>query len=160
MSLGTGYRSRRPTYFQPLYCSITEAGWDSFHHYPMPDRLLRQRLVCLFCMIQFRDEDLEITHLKGSGPGGQNRNKRMTAVRIKHLPTGIVVTASERRSQEQNKEMALERLRSKLEALFHKPKARIKTKVTRTAQRERLVSKKIRSKKKESRRLSREEFES
>lgn len=107
-----------------------------------------------------KEEDLEITHLKGSGPGGQNRNKRMTAVRVKHLPTGIVVTASERRSQEQNKEMALSRLRNKLEALFHKPKARIKTKATQSAHRERLVSKKIRSKRKESRRLSRDDFES
>lgn len=111
-------------------------------------------------MIEIKDSDLEITHLKGSGPGGQNRNKRMTGVRVKHLPTGIVVTATERRSQEQNREAALSRLRNKLEALFRKPKVRVKTKMTRSAHEVRLSSKKIKSKKKESRRLSREPDES
>ncbi len=111
-------------------------------------------------MIEIKDEDIEVTHLKGSGPGGQNRNKRMSGVRIKHLPTGIVVTATERRSQEQNRSAALERLSNKLENLFHKPKARVKTKVTRSAKKRRLASKKIASKKKETRRVSREDFES
>jgi protein subunit release factor A len=111
-------------------------------------------------MIDIKDEDIEITHIKGGGPGGQNRNKRMSGIRIKHLPTGIVAVATERRSQEQNRTAAMERLANKLEELFHKPKARVKTKVTRTAKRERLTSKKITSKKKESRRVGRGDFES
>lgn len=111
-------------------------------------------------MIEIRDEDIEITHIKGSGPGGQNRNKRMSGVRIKHIPTGIVVVATERRSQEQNRSAAMERLANKLEELFHKPKVRIKTKATRKAKGERLNTKKIVSKKKESRRAGRADFES
>ena len=111
-------------------------------------------------MIIIRDEDLEITHVKGSGPGGQNRNKRMSGVRVKHLPTGLVVTATERRSQEQNRVAALERLTSKLELLFHKPQVRVATKKTRGSVNKRLATKKIGAKKKETRRLTRADIES
>ncbi|KAI7737106.1 hypothetical protein M8C21_013314 [Ambrosia artemisiifolia] len=51
---------------------------------------------------------------KASGPGGQHRNKRESAVRIKHIPTGIVAQASEDRSQHKNRASALARLRSLL----------------------------------------------
>ncbi|HEY3245630.1 MAG TPA: peptide chain release factor-like protein [Phycisphaerae bacterium] len=48
------------------------------------------------------------------GPGGQHRNKTESAVRLRHRPTGVVVTASERRSQHQNRANAVERLREAL----------------------------------------------
>ena len=56
----------------------------------------------------------EVTFGRGSGPGGQHRNKVETAVRIVHVPTGIEVTATERRSQAQNRHVADHRLRVKL----------------------------------------------
>ncbi len=58
--------------------------------------------------------DLKIEFARSSGPGGQNVNKRETAVRIVHMPTGIAVHASGERSQEQNKEQALSILRAKI----------------------------------------------
>jgi peptide chain release factor 1 len=64
--------------------------------------------------IEINPNDLEIDYYKASGPGGQYVNKRMTAVRIKHLPTGIVVTCQTERSLQQNKESALEILKAKL----------------------------------------------
>src|SRR3972149_3543902 len=59
-------------------------------------------------------EDLKIEFSRSSGPGGQNVNKRETAVRIVHMPTGISVHASGERSQEQNRQFALAILKSKL----------------------------------------------
>ena len=60
------------------------------------------------------DVDLKIEFARSSGPGGQNVNKRETAVRIVHMPTGISVHASGERSQEQNREQALAILRAKI----------------------------------------------
>jgi peptide chain release factor 2 len=58
--------------------------------------------------------DLKIEFSRSSGPGGQNVNKRDTAVRIVHIPTGIAVHASTERSQEQNREQATSILRAKI----------------------------------------------
>jgi peptide chain release factor 1 len=64
--------------------------------------------------IKIRPEDLKIDIAKASGPGGQNVNKRMTAVRMLHLPTGIMVKSMTERSLPQNKENALAILSAKL----------------------------------------------
>lgn len=60
------------------------------------------------------DDEIEIENTKSSGPGGQNVNKRETAVRIKHIPTGLSAFVSTERSQAQNKEKAMEILRAKI----------------------------------------------
>lgn len=58
--------------------------------------------------------ECEIRRQRRSGPGGQHRNKVETAVIIRHVPTGVEAEANERRSQEQNRRVAIDRLRIQL----------------------------------------------
>jgi len=64
--------------------------------------------------IEIKDEDLDWQFYRAGGKGGQNVNKVSTAVRLSHIPTGIVVTAQTERHQEQNRANALSLLRAKL----------------------------------------------
>jgi peptide chain release factor 2 len=64
--------------------------------------------------IEIPSDELKIEFSKSGGPGGQNVNKRETAVRIVHIPTNIAVHVTTERSQEQNRERALEILKGKL----------------------------------------------
>ncbi len=89
-----------------------------------------------------------------SGPGGQHRNKTETGVRLHHRPSQVTVTATERRSQLQNRGEALERLRATLTKLAHVDAPRVPTRPGKGAKRRRLAGKKHVSGKKQSRRGS------
>jgi peptide chain release factor len=93
-------------------------------------------------------KDLRIDFYSGSGKGGQNRNRHYNCVRIRHMPTGIIVTASEERSQSQNLETAMERMSEKLEAMGRKKKKRVATKMPKAAREKILRNKKEKSGKK------------
>lgn len=77
--------------------------------------------------IDIKDSELEITTIHSQGAGGQNVNKVESAVRIKHIPTGLVVTSQAERSQPRNKELALAIIKSKLELLHEEEKKKIES---------------------------------
>jgi len=95
------------------------------------------------------DENLmrecELGTFRASGPGGQHVNKTESAVRLRHLPSGIVVTSRQERSQHQNKALCLRKLRKKVEQLNHRPARRVPTRVPRAAKQRTLEAKTRRS---------------
>ncbi len=91
--------------------------------------------------LPIKESDVVEEFLRVGGPGGQNRNRRETGVRLTHLPTGLVATAFERRVQSQNRSLAWERLQERVDKYFHKKKKRIKTKVSRGAKQRRMNDK-------------------
>ena len=100
----------------------------------------------------FRDDEIEITFYRSSGPGGQHKNTTESAVRVRHLPTGIIVVATAERSQLRNKLAALEELGRRLAARRHKPKPRIPVKPSKTMKKRRVAVKRIRGETKSLRR--------
>ncbi len=85
--------------------------------------------------------ECEEDFFSASGPGGQHRNKTATGVRLTHPGTEVSVTATERRSQAQNRRIALERLRGALRVLATAPKVRRKTAPTKASRRRRVEEK-------------------
>ena len=85
----------------------------------------------------------DVETFRSSGPGGQNVNRRETAVRLVHRPTGLAVACQQERSQYRNKQIALEILRSKLVIRRRRRRPRIATRIPRGV-RERILEKKRR----------------
>jgi len=95
------------------------------------------------------DEELldqcRVETFMAGGKGGQHQNRTESGVRLTHLPTGVVVTAREERSQHRNRAVALARLRRRLTALAHRPPPRVPTRVPKQEKEKRLLEKKRRS---------------
>ena len=89
--------------------------------------------------------ECEVDTFRASGPGGQHVNKTESAVRLTHLPSGVVVTCREERSQQRNKTMCLRKLRERVEKLNHRPLKRVPTRTTRAAKERTLEEKARRS---------------
>src|SRR6266436_10349290 len=64
--------------------------------------------------------ECEVDTFRSSGPGGQHVNKTESAVRLRHIPSGVVVTSQQHRSQHQNKVLCLQKLRAKIEKLNYR----------------------------------------
>ncbi len=94
------------------------------------------------------ERQVKVDTFRGSGPGGQHRNKTETAVRLLHTPSGITVVAADSRSQFRNRDLAFTRLQDRLKALNRKPKPRIRTKRSRAAVERRLRNKRLQARKK------------
>lgn len=99
-----------------------------------------------------RKDDVLVIFVKAGGPGGQHRNKTETGVRLVHQPTGITVTATERRERTRNLALAWERLEAAVARRTRKPKPRRKTRPTRASVERRLETKTRRGRMKRARR--------
>ncbi|HEY7350942.1 MAG TPA: peptide chain release factor-like protein [Ktedonobacterales bacterium] len=87
------------------------------------------------------ERDCDITYFIASGPGGQHRNKVETGVRLTHRPSGIIVTATERHSQQANREAAFVRMAARLEERQRVPTPRRPTRPTVESRARRLEAK-------------------
>ncbi|MCS7180483.1 MAG: peptide chain release factor-like protein, partial [bacterium] len=70
------------------------------------------------------NKEIKIYYYKSRGPGGQRKNKKLTSVKVVHIPTGISAIGTEFPSQAKNKKIALKRLEEKLKKLQQKKKIR------------------------------------
>jgi len=105
--------------------------------------------------VDLRQVRIEV--FKSSGPGGQHKNKRLTAVRAVHITTGLTAVGQERRSQEANRKLALMRLEAKVLKARHRPKPRKRVRPSRAMHERRLAWKK---KNKQKKQMRREKFHS
>jgi ribosome-associated protein len=87
------------------------------------------------------EADTRVDVFTAGGPGGQHRNKTQNAVRLHHAPSGLIVSATERRSLEANRRAAFDRLVERLAQLNRVPKKRHATRPTRGSVKRRLEGK-------------------
>jgi protein subunit release factor A len=91
------------------------------------------------------EREVVVEAFKSSGPGGQHVNKTQSALRLTHLPSGVVVMSQDSPSQHRNRETAFRRLVERLQRLNYVPKKRVATKPTAASRRRRIEGKKQRA---------------
>src|SRR5437867_9043297 len=91
------------------------------------------------------ERETDVEFFVAGGPGGQHRNKVATGVRLRHRPSGLVVTATERRSQAANREVAFARLAARLDAAREVAPPRIPTRPTKASRLQRRAAKQQRA---------------
>ena len=91
------------------------------------------------------EREVVVEVFRASGPGGQHVNKTQSAMRLTHLPSGVVVMSQDSPSQFRNRETAFKRLLERLERLNYVPKKRVATKPGRAAKERRIGEKKQRA---------------
>jgi len=111
----------------------------------MPTRRRPQRPPPYSLDRRLLEREVVVEVFRASGPGGQHVNKTQSALRLTHLPSGVVVMAQDSPSQFRNRESAFGRLIKRLGELNHVPKKRVATRPTRGAREQRLESKKLRA---------------
>ena len=109
--------------------------------------------------VEVLKKQVTVETYRSSGPGGQRKNKVETAVRLKHLPSGITIIATEHRSQAENRKLAFQRLRERLIKLNRPRKRRIPTLISLKVIEKIKKEKKIHSKKKRLRQKPQKKFE-
>src|SRR5437867_7102924 len=91
------------------------------------------------------EREVVVEVFRASGPGGQHVNKTQSAMRLTHLPSGVVVMSQDSPSQFRNRETAFRRLAERLERLNYVPKKRVPTRPTAASRRRRIEAKKLRT---------------
>ena len=119
------------------------------------DRCMNDRRLTYRDYVQFSTQpldellrDCEVSAFRATGPGGQGVNTTDSAVRMKHIPTGIAVTSRESRSQFRNRQLCLQKLQEILVYRALPPKTRKKTQIPLRVKEKRLHDKRIISRKK------------
>src|SRR2546427_10610290 len=111
----------------------------------MPIPNVRQNMITLPESDDELLSECEVDTFRSSGPGGQPVNKTGSAVRHRHLPSGVVVTSQQERSQHRNKALCVQKLREKIEKLNYRPAKRVPTRKSRSAKNRTLEEKARRS---------------
>ena len=133
-----------------ILLAVLESNTKNRYDRCMNDRSLTYQDYAQFAS-QSLDEiarDCEVSAFRATGPGGQGVNTTDSAVRMKHVLTGITVSSRESRSQFRNRQLCLQKLHEIFVRKAKPPKVRKKTRVPRRAKEKRLQDKRITSRKK------------